>query len=109
MPSTYKILGQIATTANTLSNVYSVPSATEAVVNSIVVTNTGASNASFSLLVRPDTDSDGDKNYIIRGIIVPGNDSMTLNLSLTLPAKAVIKANSSLSTLSVGAFGVEIV
>ena len=65
MPSTYKILGQIATTANTLSNVYSVPSATEAVVNSIVVTNTGASNASFSLLVRPDTDSDGDKNYII--------------------------------------------
>lgn len=109
MPSTYKILGQIETTANTLSNVYSVPSATEAVVNSIVVTNTGASNASFSLLVRPDTDSDGDKNYIIRGVIVPGNDSMTLNLSLTLPAKAVIKANSNQSTLSVGAFGVEIV
>ena len=34
---TYKILGQVNPTANTLSNVYVVPAATEGVVNSIII------------------------------------------------------------------------
>ena len=53
MPNTYKILGQVNPSANTQSNVYVVPAATEAVVNSIMVANLGSSNVSYSILVMP--------------------------------------------------------
>ena len=39
MAQSYKILGQVNPTANTLSNVYVTPNATEGVVNSIVISN----------------------------------------------------------------------
>ena len=53
MANAYKILGQVTATANTLANVYVVPAASAAVVNSIHVTNLSASNASFSIAVIP--------------------------------------------------------
>jgi hypothetical protein len=39
MPTTYKVLGQAAPTANTLTDVYTVPSATQAVISTITVCN----------------------------------------------------------------------
>ena len=53
MPNTYKILGQVNPSANTQSNVYVVPAATEAVVNSLTIANQGISNVSYSVIVMP--------------------------------------------------------
>jgi hypothetical protein len=39
MANAYKILGQLNPTANTQGNVYVVPAATEAVINSIQIAN----------------------------------------------------------------------
>ena len=109
--ATYKILGQISATANTLSNVYVVPSSTGAVVNSIHITNTGASNASYSLAVIPAGEeisaSSLPKNFIIRGSAVPANDTAQLDVVLTLPADTVLAANASTSALSFSVFGAE--
>lgn len=105
---TYKILGQVNPTANTMSNVYVVPGATEGVVNSIIISNQAATNASFSLVVRPTSEALDSKHYIVRGCVVPASDTMTMTLSLTLPADAILAANTNSSSLSFGAYGVEI-
>jgi hypothetical protein len=39
---------------------------------------------------------------------MPGSDTATLTLSLTLPAGAVVAANTNSANLSFSAFGVEI-
>ena len=112
MPNTYKILGQVNPTANTQSNVYVVPAATEAVVNSIMIANLGTSNVSYSLIVMPSNEfaspASNGKSFLIRGSTMPGSDTATLTLSLTLPAGAVVAANTNSANLSFSAFGVEI-
>ena len=112
MPNTYKILGQVNPSANTQSNVYVVPAATEAVVNSITVANQGTSNVSYSVIVMPTAEfassASNGKYFLIRGSSMPGGDTATLTLSLTLPAGAVLAANTNSADLSFSAFGVEI-
>jgi hypothetical protein len=112
MPNTYKILGQVNPTANTQSNVYVVPAATEAVINSLTIANQGTSNVSYSVIVMPSsefaTPASNGKYFLIRGSSMPGGDTATLTLSLTLPAGAVLAANTNSGSLSFSAFGVEI-
>ena len=112
MPHTYKILGQVNPSANTQSNVYVVPAATEAVINSITIANQGTSNVSYSVLVMPTSEfanpASNGKSFLIRGSTMPGADTATLTLSLTLPAGAVLAANTNSGSLSFSAFGVEI-
>lgn len=112
MPNTYKILGQVNPTANTQSNVYVVPAATSAVVNSITISNSGTANASYSLIVMPSANfaspASNGQYFIIRGGAMPFADTATLTLSLTLPAGAVLAANASTGNFAFSAFGVEI-
>jgi len=111
MANAYKILGQINPTANTQSNVYTVPSSTSAVVSSIVISNQTATNTTYSLIVVPTasyTVPAAPKYFLVRGGCVPPNDVVTLNLGLTLPSATIISANASTSNLSFSAFGVEI-
>jgi hypothetical protein len=112
MPNTYKILGQVNPTANTQSNVYVVPAATESVVNSITIANYGTSNSSYSLIVMPSASfaspASNGRFFLIRGGVMPFADSATLTLSLTLPAGTIVAANTNSSSLSFSAFGVEI-
>ena len=51
MAQSYKILGQIKPTENTLSNVYVVPSANSAIVSTIYITNQEDANANVDIIV----------------------------------------------------------
>ena len=112
MPNIHKILGQINPSANTQTNVYVVPASTASLINSIHVDNLGAANASYSLIVMPSNEfanpASNGKSFLIRGSTMPGSDTATLTLSLTLPAGAVVAANTNSGSLSFSAFGVEI-
>lgn len=112
MANTYRILGQVNPSANTQSNVYVVPAATQAVINSIQIANQSTSNVSYSLMVFPteefSTPASNGKYYLIRGSTMPAGDAATLTLSLSLPAGAIVAANTNSSSLSFSAFGVEI-
>ena len=108
MAQSYKILGQVNPTANTLSNVYVTPNSTEGVVNSIIIANQYTDNASFSLIVRPIDETLDDKHYIVRGCVVPGSDTLRMTLSLTLQNNVIVAANTNSPNLSFGAYGVEI-
>jgi len=112
MPNTYKILGQVNPSANTQSNVYVVPAATSAVINSVQIANQSATNSSYSLMVFPSaefsTPASNGKYFIIRGSTIPASDAATLTLSLSLPAGSIISANTNSASISFQAFGVEI-
>lgn len=113
MANTYKILGQLNPTANTQGNVYVVPAATEAVINSIQIANQNTTtNASYSIAVMPSANfsspASNGQYFIIRGSMIPFADAATLTLSLSLPAGAIVAANTNSGNLSFSAFGVEI-
>lgn len=111
MPQSYKRLGAIAPSANTQTNVYVVPAATEAVISTITICNQTASNASYSLIVMPTgsfASPSSNVNFIVRGAVVPAADSIILTLGLTANAGTVVAANTSFSNVSFAIFGSEI-
>ena len=74
MAQSFKRLGAINPTANTQTNVYVVPAATEAVVSTVTICNQSASNASFSLIMMPASvfaSPAGAAHFLIRGAVVP--------------------------------------
>ena len=108
MPTTYKVLGQAAPTANTLTDVYTVPSATQTVISTITICNQTASNASYSISVAQDGAADANSQYIIRGGVVPAADSIGITLGITANAADVIRGNTNTSNVSFNIFGSEI-
>ena len=111
MANALKILGQLNPTANTQGNVYVVPASTAAIVNNITVANQTASNVSYSIIVMPSgsfSATAANTYFIVRGGIVPASDTATLSLGVTLPAGAILAANSNSGSISISAFGVEI-
>lgn len=108
MTTTYKVLGQIAPTANTLTTLYTVPAATSTVLSTVTVCNQSNVAATFRLAVQPANAAIASKHYINYDTALPGNDTIALTLGITLGTTDVISANSSTSTISFSAFGSEI-
>jgi glucose-6-phosphate dehydrogenase assembly protein OpcA len=108
MPTNYKVLGQSNPAATTLTTLYTVPSATEAVVSSIVIANLTASAATFRIAIRPDGASIANSQYIAYDITVGASDSTVLTLGLTLDAADVISVYASTTSLTFSAYGSEI-
>ena len=108
MATTYKVLGQSSPTANTLTDVYTVPSATQAVISTITVCNQTASNAAYSIAVAPNGETDNVKHYVIRGGVVPATDSIGITLGMTIDAADVVRCNTNFANVSFNVFGSEI-
>jgi len=108
MATTYKVLGQSNPSATTATTLYTVPSATQTVVSTIVVCNQAASAATFRIAVRPDGASLAAQHYVAYDVTVGASDSTALTLGITLGDTDVITVYASTSTLSFSAFGSEI-
>lgn len=109
MPQTYKVLGQSAPAANTTSNVYTVPAATQAVVSSIIVTNrNNAANITYRLAVQPAGAALANQHYIAYDSTVTALDSVALSLGLSLGNTDVLSVYSANANVSFSVFGVEI-
>ena len=108
MPITYKVLGQINPTAHTATTVYTVPSLTSTVLSTVTVCNQSANTATFRLAVRPSGETLVAKHFINYDTPVPGNDTVSLTLGITLAATDVLTANANTSSVSINAFGSEI-
>ena len=108
MAITYKVLGQLNPTANILTSLYAVPGSTSTVVSTVAVCNQSNIATTFSLAVQPGNASISSKHYINYNTALPGNDTITLTLGITLAASDVISANVGTSTISISAFGSEI-
>jgi hypothetical protein len=108
MATAYKVLGQVAPAATTATAVYTVPSATETVVSSIVVCNRSASDATFRLLVRPDGASLANQHYLVYDASCVANDTLIFTVGLTLDAADVLEAYASSGDLTFQAYGSEV-
>ena len=109
MANSYGILGQSDLTTTNLTAVYTVPSATEAVLSTVVLANRTASATTFKIAIRPDGASISNSHYLAFDVPLAANDSTTLTLGITLDAADVFEvAAGDANAVSVNVFGTEI-
>lgn len=108
MATTYKVLAQSAPSAAAQTPVYTVPSATMAVISTIVVANRAASAAQYRIAVRPDGATLANQHYLAYDVTVGASDSTTITLGITLDAADVLDVYASSADLSFNVFGSEI-
>ena len=102
-----KVLGKVNPSATTLTTLYTVPSAKEAVVSSISVANLTATAATFRLAVRPAGASIANQHYIGYDITVGASDSTIITVGLTLATTDVLSVYASTANVAFQAFGDE--
>ena len=108
MAQTYEILGQIAPSANTPTNVFVTGASSSAIVGTITLHNFSDANASYSLVVRPINETLANKHFIIRGGILPAREMISITGAVTMNANAILAANTNGGSVSFNAYGVEI-
>ena len=109
MTTTYKVLGQNNPTANTLTTLYTVPVGANTISSTIAICNIDANTATFRIAVRPSGEAIANKHYLNYNTPIPGNDTITATIGLTLSANDVVSINASSSLLAFSLFGSEIV
>jgi glucose-6-phosphate dehydrogenase assembly protein OpcA len=108
MPTTYKVLGQSNPSATTNTTLYTVPSATAAVVSSISICNLSSSSATYRIAVRPAGASIANQHYLAYDVTVGAADTTILTLGVTLATTDVITVYGSTANLVFHAYGSEI-
>jgi hypothetical protein len=107
MATVYKVLGQSAPSAATDTSLYTVPSATSAVVSTLSVCNRGVSTT-FRVAVRPAGASIANQHYIVYENVVNAGDAVFLTLGITLAATDVVTVRAVTADMSFSLFGSEI-
>jgi hypothetical protein len=109
LAETLKVLGQSAPADTNNANLYTVPSATQAVISSLVIANVTSSLASARVFVRPNAATAGVGNAIVYDVPISANSTVALTLGITVDAADVITVRSSVAdALTFHAFGSEI-
>lgn len=107
MAETPKVLGQLDPSAATLTDVYTVPSSTVAVVSTITVANRSVVDTTFRIAISPAGAAISDEHYIYYDTTIPGNDTFATTIGISLEATDVIRVLGTLATLSFNVFGIE--
>lgn len=108
MATTYKVLGQLAPSATTDTDLYTVPAATQTVVSTIVITNRSATDATYRIAVRPAGATLANEMYVAYDVTVGASDGTALTIGLTLEATDVVTVYASTADLSFNLFGSEL-
>jgi hypothetical protein len=108
MATTYKVLGQIEPSANSVTTVYTVPSATQAVVSTITACNQGTGSANIRIAVQPDAETLADKHYVAYDVTIAAGQTAAFTLGITVDAADIIAVRASTETVSFNVFGTEI-
>jgi hypothetical protein len=108
MAETYKVLAQVAPSASSATTLYTVPSATKAIISTLMICNRGNASATFRVAVRPGGASLSNEHYIAYDVTISANDSIPLTLGITLGAADVITVYASTANFSFSVFGAEL-
>lgn len=107
MASAYKVLGQLSSTTSATA-LYTCPSATEAVVSTLIICNRASSSKTYRIILRPNDETLADKHYLAYDISIAANDTTALTLGITMDASDKLYVSGSDTNLSFTAFGSEI-
>jgi hypothetical protein len=111
MASSYKVLGQNKPEAGTLTDIYTVPSSTEAVISTITVANMGPVATQYRIAVAPngaETGISSMEHYLVYDTTIPPLDSLALTLGITINAADVVRVESYSGLVAFQVFGSEI-
>jgi hypothetical protein len=108
MAETKKVLGQSNPSATTLTDAYTVPASTEAIISTITVANRSATATSFRISVAIAGAANDNKQYLYYDVAIPGNDTFAATIGIALAATDVVRVYATLATLSFSLYGVEI-
>jgi hypothetical protein len=109
MALTYKVLGQSAPADTNNANLYTVPASTSAIVSTLVIANTTASDATARVFVRIAAAAAAASNAIAYDVNVPANGFITLTLGITLATTDVITIRTgTANALTFSAFGSQV-
>lgn len=104
---TYKVLGQVAPSATTATDLYTVPAAKSTVVSTIAACNRSTSAITYRVSVRIGGAAAANAQYLAYDANLPPNSSDFLTIGLTLGAGDVITVYASSGSASFSAFGNE--
>lgn len=107
MASTYKVLGQVNPAATTLTTLYTVPSATQAVASTLSICNQGVSTT-VRVAIRPAGAVIDPKHYIVYDTVLSQSDSLFLTIGVSLGTTDVVSVYSGTSTVSFNLYGTEV-
>jgi glucose-6-phosphate dehydrogenase assembly protein OpcA len=102
------VLGQSNPSATTATTLYTVPSATQAVISTVVVANLTSTAATFRIAVRVAGATLANSQYVAYDVTVGASDSTALTLGITMGATDVLTVYASTANLTFTAFGSEI-
>jgi hypothetical protein len=108
MPLTYKVLGQDNPSASGLTTLYTVPSATQAVVSSFSVCNLLNTATTYRLAVRPTGEAIANKHYLAYDASLPANDTTILTIGVSLGTTDIVSVYAASSGVSFSLFGTEV-
>jgi hypothetical protein len=100
MATTAKALFRGAASTS-LTTLYTVPSSTTAVVNTIVVVNSAATDATYDLYLAG--------TVLANDVTVPANDSAILEIKQVIDATETIQGSASATTVAFHISGIEMV
>ena len=109
MATAYKTQQVVGTSAtSTYSTLYNTGVATTAVVSSIVICNEAASAVTVRVGLAASATTPASGQFLLLDRVVPANDTLILNLPLTLGNSTYIRCSSSATTCTFTAAVAEI-
>lgn len=108
MAEAYKILGQSAPSAATLTSAYTVPASTEAIVSTISVCNRSTTPTTFRIALRPAGATLANQHYIAYDQEIDSNETIRFTDGWGLATTDVVSVYNTLATLSFTIGGMEI-
>lgn len=107
MASVYKVLGQQAPAATTLTTLYTVPAATSAVCSTLSICNRGVSTLA-RVAVCPAGENIANQHYIVYDVAIAQYESAFLTLGISLATTDAVKVYAGTADISFSLFGSEI-
>lgn len=109
MATTYKILGQAEPSDTNVTDLYTVPASTEAIVSTLVVANTSGTDRTFRIFVREAGAAAATGNAIAYDTQISANSQVAFTLGLTLSATDILSVRSeTANSITFQAFGSEL-
>jgi hypothetical protein len=109
MATAYKY-AQVQGTASTgtYATLYTTPSATQAVISSLVITNQASSDVTVRIGLDTTAGTPGNSEWLVYDAVIAGNDTVALTLGVTMDAGKFLRVSSSADTCNFSAFLSEI-
>lgn len=97
-------------TANTgtYATLYNTGASTQAVISSILITNTAATSATYRIGIMGTAGTPSAADWVVYDSVVAGNDVICLTLGIALGNNEFIRVSSSANTVTFNAFVSEI-